>query len=133
MTQEEKILVLQDISGRLLYDVVIHTNLKDIKLDKKHRYIGVLYYEDYSDEFKKRCNYDTNHFSIIVSGCHYEDVKPYLRPLSSMTEEETKEYRKPKLLSGLKVLIVHMEGIMNIETLLKHLIGSMLITLILEV
>ena len=94
MTQEEKILVLQDISGRLLYDVVIHTNLKDIRLDKKHRYIGVLYYEDYSKEFKKSCNYDTNHFSIIVSGCHYGDIKPYLRPMSSITPEEDNELSK---------------------------------------
>lgn len=55
-------------------------------LDKNHCNIGMLYYEHYSEEAKKECGYDENHCSIIISGCYYGDVKPYLR--SSMTEEE---------------------------------------------
>ena len=89
MTQEEKQLLLKDLCSRLPYALVIHTDYKDIKLDRNHCGIGVLYYEHYSEEAKKDCGYDENDFSIIISGCFYGDtVKPYLRPMSSMTEEE---------------------------------------------
>ena len=94
MTQGEKELLFKDLCARLPYEVVIHTDYKDIKLDRKHKHIGILYYEDYSEEAKKRCNYDVNDFSIIICGCYYgENIKPYLRPMSSMTEEELNELR----------------------------------------
>lgn len=48
MTQEDRKLLLQDLSARLPYGVVVHTDYKDIKLDRKHCGIGVLYYEDYN-------------------------------------------------------------------------------------
>ena len=93
MAQEDKQLLLKDLCARLPYDVVIHTKEKDIKLDRNHRDIGVLYYEHYSEEAKKNCNYDENDYSIIISGCYYgNDIKPYLRPLSNMTEEEKETY-----------------------------------------
>ena len=89
MTQEDKQLLLKDISARLPYGLVIHTDYKDIKLDRSHCGIGVLYYDYYSEEAKKACGYDENDFSIIISGCFYGDnIKPYLIPMSSMTEEE---------------------------------------------
>jgi len=95
MTQEEKQLLLKDLCARLPYGVVIHTDYEDIKLDRNHCGIGVLYYEHYNEEAKKQCGYDENHFSIILSGCYYGDnIKPYLHPMSSMTEEEREEYDK---------------------------------------
>ena len=95
MTHGEKQILLVDLSGRLLYGVVVHTDHGDIKLDRKHCGIGVLYYEDYSEEAKKECGYDETDFSIIISGCFYgNNIKPYLRSLSSMTEEEKEEYHE---------------------------------------
>ena len=37
MKQEEKELLLKDLCGRLPYGVVVHTDDKDIKLDRNHR------------------------------------------------------------------------------------------------
>jgi hypothetical protein len=70
MTQEEKNLLLKDLCSRLLYDPIVYVdeNLPRLKLGTATRvweYIGV----------DKPC-------------------KPYLRPMSSMTEEEDKEYAK---------------------------------------
>ena len=92
MTQEDKELLLQDLCARLPYGVVVHADDVDIKLDRNHRGLGVLYYEHYSEEAKKNCGYNEEDFSIIISGCFYgHDIKPYLFPLSSMTEEQKKE------------------------------------------
>jgi len=90
MTLEDKELLLKDLSARLPYGIVINTGDKDLKLDKQHQCIGVLYPEDCSDEFNERNNNAS--FYITISGCYYgEEIKPYLRPMSSMTEEEKKE------------------------------------------
>ena len=93
MTQEEKKLLLADLCARLPYGTVIHTDYKDIKLDTDHCGIGVLYYKHYSEEAKKQCGYNEKDFVIIISGCYYGDIKPYLRPLFSMSEEEKEIYR----------------------------------------
>ena len=95
MKIEEKQLLLRDLCARLPYGVIIHTNYKDIKLDKKHCSISVLYYENYSEEAKKNCGYNVDDFCIIISGCYYgDDIKPYLRSMEDMTEEERQEYNK---------------------------------------
>ena len=87
MTQEEKQLLLKDLCERLPYGIVLNVGDRDIKLDRQHQGIGILYPEDCSDEFNERNN--NSAFYIIISGCYYgEDIKPYLRPMSSMTEEE---------------------------------------------
>ena len=93
MTQEEKRLLFKDLCARLPYGVVIHTDWEDVKLDNDHRGIGMLYYKHYSEEAKKECGYDENDCSIIISGCFYgHNIKPYLRPMSSMTKEEWNNY-----------------------------------------
>jgi hypothetical protein len=93
MTREEKQLLFKDLCTRLPYGVVIHTDWKDVKLDRDHCGIGMLYYEHYSEEAKKECGYDENDCSIIISGCYYGDIKPYLRPMSSMTDKEETLFR----------------------------------------
>lgn len=94
MTQEDKELLFKDLCARLPYGVIVHTDYKDVKLDRNHRGIGMLYYEHYSEEAKKQCGYNENDFSIILSGCYYGDnIKPYLRPLSSLAGEELEECR----------------------------------------
>ena len=76
MKQEDKELVLIDLSARLPYHVRVKVWLKDGTteegiLDLKHNYGDVLR--------------DAFYYNKIV------DIKPYLRPMSSMTEEERYE------------------------------------------
>ena len=75
MTQEEKQLLLIDLCARLPYGVFINTAKGDGTLDT----IQVCCNNDVI------CSSEKGHEII-------DCVKPYLRPLSSMTEEENKEY-----------------------------------------
>lgn len=84
MTQEDKKLLLTDLCGRLPYDLVIGISSEPYmpvniwKIDKLDCY--------------------RNTVSITCLPCcedkivSIEDVRPYLFPLSSMTEEQRKEY-----------------------------------------
>ncbi len=69
MTQEEKDLLLRDLCGRLPYGVILNC-------------VG-----DIGEKLKI---IDENGF--INNDWDINEVKPYLRPLSSMTEEEKIEY-----------------------------------------
>lgn len=73
MTQEEKELLLKDLCARLPYEVKININGEEDTLLE----LGV-------DTGWVNASYDI------------EDVKPYLRPMSSMTEEEFNEYESIK-------------------------------------
>ena len=87
MTQEDKILLIKDLSSRLPYAVhVQHTSgfsgiLHDISI--YHKY-------DKNDNIYDAICY-TNFFRDW-NGITIEHFKPYLFPLSSMTEEQEKEY-----------------------------------------
>ena len=75
MTQEEKDLLLKDLCARLPYGV-------------KCRYQHIQYVENGKI-------IDINMFGIVNVDGHIKDIcdiKPYLIPLSSMTEEQYKEY-----------------------------------------
>lgn len=77
MTQTEKELLLRDLCARLPYHVKCKIWLKDGTteeglLDLQHNYGNVLQDAFYYNKIK--------------------DIKPYLRPMSSMTEEEKEEY-----------------------------------------
>ena len=77
MTQEDKNLLLRDLSARLPYHVRCKVWLKDGTTEE-----GVLDLEhNYGDVLR-----DAFYYNKIV------DIKPFLRPISSMTEEERKEY-----------------------------------------
>ena len=79
MTQEEKELLLKDLCARLPYEVKIAThtyNYCDVCTPK-----GIVGDKCY---FNDNPRYDGD--------CHIDEVKPYLRPMSSMTEEEKEEY-----------------------------------------
>jgi hypothetical protein len=78
MTQEDKELLLKDISGRLPYGLVLDVDTTDWKAPQGHIQLKI---EGMGILFKD--------MSLIVNGCYYGDnYKPYLRPMSSMTEEE---------------------------------------------
>lgn len=77
MTQEDKDLLFKDLSTRLPYHVKVKIWLEDGTteegfLDLEHNYADVLQDAFYFGEIK--------------------NIKPYLRPMLSMTKEEKKEY-----------------------------------------
>ena len=79
MIQKHKELLLKDLSARLSYHVRLKVWLKDGTteegfLDLKHNYGDVLR--------------DAFYYNEII------DIKPYLFPLSSMTEEQSKVYHE---------------------------------------
>lgn len=80
MTQEDKELFLKDLSARLPYKVKVCLYEKETCI-----LLGIDGYEVYLDV-------DSDSFRI-------ESIKPYLRPLSSMTDEEREEWTDLFLIS----------------------------------
>lgn len=78
MTQKEKQLLLIDLCARLPYNVIIRCTDSDTNY---------------------KCFLTTDILHEIQNGYEYYDYKPYLRPMSSMTEEEFEDL---KSYSGLK-------------------------------
>ena len=100
MTQENKELLLKDLSARLPYGVEV--NYKEHEYDIRHWKIDSLHTPTYSES---GILIDTDYEGWIhfteYKGCgmstgsrqlHLEKNLPFLRPMSSMTEEERKEY-----------------------------------------
>lgn len=77
MTQEDKELLLKDLCARLPYGVKVNGVFLNYNKDN-----GKILYEKCDKEF----NYEYLN--------RYETLKPYLFPLSSMTEEQKKEISK---------------------------------------
>ena len=79
MTQEDKELLLKDLLGRVLYGVKVdyHTNIFTL---------GYNLYLNNGD-----VAFENNPMLYFLE--NIESVKPYLRPMSSMTEEERGEFR----------------------------------------
>lgn len=74
MTKEEKLLLLKDLCARLPYGVK-----------------GIITYDKSNTTFTVE-GIDNNVLHLSdAEDCYVEDFKPYLRPMSSMTEEEWKE------------------------------------------
>lgn len=81
MTKEEKDLLLRDLCARLPYEVEVYysetvpiSTLKTINSEK-----GTCIVYDHSQWYRH-------------SKFHIEEIKPYLRSMSSMTEEEKNDY-----------------------------------------
>jgi len=80
MTQEDKSLLLKDLSARLPYGVKVHTwynKPMDVKCTGVDVYTNTVNLDIPNDDDAK---------------VYIENVKPYLRPLSSMTDEEREEW-----------------------------------------
>lgn len=89
MTQEEKQLQLIDLCGRLPYGVII--DYKENEFESPHWKIKTIYPETLDGWI----GYDKRVGAGSESGSRpfkIGEVKPYLRPMSSMTEEERKYY-----------------------------------------
>jgi hypothetical protein len=85
MTQQEKDLLLKDLCARLPYDVKVEFNCIIT-----------------SPAILKGIDKDFIECDIAV--CELEDVKPYLFPMSSMTEEQKKEFNTKSFELQLKVI-----------------------------
>lgn len=89
MTQEEKKLLLLDLCGRIPHGFIVHrySDNRDISIDID----------------------DIDGFAHFLEYSEGEEFKPYLRPMSSMTEEERGELRKfcktqPQILEDIGVI-----------------------------
>lgn len=106
MTQEEKELLLKDLCARLPYGVLIEVDyLCNDEWQSKYptnKDVNTLKTIDLNEELVVTNGY---------SSYNIEEIKPYLRPMSSMTEEEFQELHsmcpptqrliKPMFLGGL--------------------------------
>ena len=73
MTQEEKELLVKDLSGRLPYGVKVNYKSREKEGNVKITYGNIGYVAELGNGWWKEC-------------------KPYLRPMDSMTEEEATEF-----------------------------------------
>ena len=99
MKKEDKELLLRDLCARLPYGVRIHIDFNEIghivgdaTLNTITSITGQIFgFTDFEQDFK---NGDCCPVSGFGSNklLHLEEFKPYLRPMSSMTEEEYKEF-----------------------------------------
>ena len=84
MNQEDKELLLKDLSARLPYGVKIRLGDYDYQVcgydSEKEMPVKIWYY------------YDSNIILKSYIDIHLTGYRPYLRPMSSMTEEEKNEY-----------------------------------------
>ena len=98
MTQENKNLLLKDLCARLPYGVKCTWFIECILTRNRVDYIGELidickviktngyaYWDCYFHNSEDEDDYEYSEIPIEI-------VKPYLRPMSSMTEEEKKEF-----------------------------------------
>ena len=94
MTQEDKQLLLKDLCARLPYGVMVN-------------------YGGYEG-----CDYKLT--LTTLQDFPTEDLKPYLRPMSSMTDEEQKEYHKTFRAEVYGRGYVYVESIRSFDWLDKH-------------
>jgi hypothetical protein len=81
MTQEEKELLLKDLCARLPYRVIAYAS--EINKNGIITDVNILY---------NMVNLTVDNISGKYELVPLFDIKPYLRPMSSMTEEEEKKY-----------------------------------------
>lgn len=77
MTQEDKNLLLKDLCARLPYGVMVE------RLGHSHKVLSIKPTQDWCIEIDRG--------EYMPASYNLDDVKPYLRPMSSMTEEEREE------------------------------------------
>ena len=98
MTQEDKDLLLKDLSARLPYGVMV---LEDINKEFDGGCISKL---ATITEIKGEKMFLTKNSLTPVT---IEEIRPYLRPMSSMTEEEFREYTQNDTCT------IYEEGVLN--------------------
>ena len=100
MTQEEKELLLKDLSARLPYEVMVSVQGNEFNSYKYPYRLTAI------SKFGLDSLCKVYHPIYTPFGApNVEDIKPYLRPMSSMTDEEKKE------LSNIRPYFVDENGI----------------------
>ena len=89
MTQEEKQLLIKDLCARLPYGVIVNFTLGDISFNERVSsvFVDERSVQVYVKHGFLKCPLDGD------SEIKLSQVKPYLRPLSSMTEKENEELK----------------------------------------
>ena len=81
MTQENKELLLKDLCARLPYNVICQVEFRESgKYQSKSMFLSGIFT-------------DEAYFTTESGSIYSNEYKPYLLPLSSMTEEQRKEYQ----------------------------------------
>lgn len=83
MTQEEKNLLLKDLCARLPYSVKVQFKTNSV-IENKYKFI---YNVDEEYEYIEKSNLTLDIIKMLTNNC-IDEIKPYLFPLSSMTEEQ---------------------------------------------
>lgn len=92
MTQEQKDLLLQDLSGRLPYGVALEQTYKVTVIATNEEEVLTRVINLYSINTLDDMTVSGMHNDGDEEICFFEEIKPYLFPLSSMTEEQKQEY-----------------------------------------
>lgn len=92
MTQEQKDLLLKDLSTRLPYGVILEQTYKVIVITTNTEEVLTRKIELYSINTLDDMTVSGIHNDGEEEICFFEEVKPYLFPLSSMPEEQIKEF-----------------------------------------
>lgn len=107
MTQEEKQILLKDLCGRLPYNVKVYVKFYGDFDDEIQEYTFVLnnidtkypnhYYWVGGEQLQESGKFKsgTTDFSVDIDD-EEQEVKPYLRPISSMTEDEFVRYSETR-------------------------------------
>jgi hypothetical protein len=119
MTQNEKDLLLQDLCARLPYGIKFPITVKNPityepiettgTISDINRYGIVSFVWDYEGQE-----------ILVKNSLHIKDVKPYLFPLSNMTEEQDKEYALLQTSPGKEGFLY----VWNCATMMKWLIEN---------
>jgi hypothetical protein len=93
MREEDKILLLKDLSARLTYGVKAYVKNWS-KLDRKY-YEGIYTVESTHPSLNTVLAYSDKFSVEVILGYPDDyDIKPYLFPMSEMTEEQYNQYVK---------------------------------------
>lgn len=85
MTRNYKDILLKELSARMPYGLKVQCDDYLFTFDENHMGVGAVYTDYYGKPLESP--------NIILSGCYYgDDIKPYLYPMSSMTEEKYEEF-----------------------------------------
>lgn len=99
MTQEDKELLLKDLCARLPYKTIIKPKKQD------DDYGRIWFIGDISAEYKRiKISYWQKKDCGLSSGMAFynlEDIVPYLRPMSSMTDEEWEDFNNYRGVDGI--------------------------------
>lgn len=112
MTHEEKQLLLKDISARLPYSTKCYCKWSKEAPNGTSGYIQELS-TFLLDEFEMMDNPECN--------CQVSEIKPYLRPMSSMTKEERLVYEQRLHDVGRSIDVIDADDVVShIDWLLAH-------------